>query len=365
MIEPLGQEITISATGGGGGVSGSGQPGQVAFWDGTANITGSNLLYWDSANNRLGIGTTGPNARLRVESDEEFTLAVASTHQSSSTEVFRANYLGGGEVEAIAIKGICTQVPGYGVAGDFTGGQKGLVATANGGDTGRYIWGLEATASGNTSNMSYRYGVWASAFGPSTGNNLGVVGHAYGEARSTIGVYGWGVGNDKDVFGVYGDVDGYGSGARYAIYGETFAASDSAYAGYFDGNLVYTGSFYRLSDKMLKTDLQEVDGALEKVLALEPRKYRYNSGMAGASVSIPRGEHYGLIAQQVEEVLPELVGDLLHPGKPALSGEQKEKSFGYKGIDYIELIPLLVQAIKEQQQTIEELKIEVADLKKR
>jgi len=124
---------------------------------------------------------------------------------------------------------------------------------------------------------------------------------------------------------------------------------------------------------MFKTNLQPVDGALEKILALEPRKYTYDRSRY-IGVSLPRGEHYGLIAQEVEEILPELIGDLYHPAKPALRGDEPEegKSFGFKGIDYVELIPILVQAIKEQQetitahqQTIDALKAKVEALEKR
>jgi hypothetical protein len=352
-ITPSDNNLVISATGGGGGVSGSGQAGQVAFWDGTSSISGDEWLYWDSANRRLGIGTSNANARLRVTSDEYLTGVFASTCQTDTTEVLRANYLGGGNYEATAIKGISRPTDGYGVGGDFTGGQYGLKATGNGGNTGRYIWGIEANASGNTANMSYRYGVWANAWGPSVGNNLGVVGYAYGEGNALVGVYGWGSGDNKNVWGVYGDVDGYGTEGKYAVYGETFGAGDSVYAGYFDGNLVYTGSFYKVSDRMFKTNLQPCDGALDKVLALEPRKYTYDHSQRDG-ISLPHGEHYGLIAQEVEEVFPELVGDLYHPAKPALRGNDPEigESFGYKGINYIELIPILVQAIKEQQETI-------------
>jgi hypothetical protein len=449
-ITPEDNNLIISATGGGGGISGSGTAGQVASWDGTSSLTGDDWLYWDSANRRLGIGTTSPeqllhvnglarfdlgggqvnlstpggwpgliafapggdrrdivfdndrmylaasssaaapsgtngitllengrigigtinpNARLRVESNEHMTATFASTFQSDTTEVLRANYLGGGNVEATAIKGISRPADGFGVGGDFTGGQYGLKATGNGGDTGRYIWGLEANASGSTTNMSYRYGIWSQAWGPSIGNNLGVVGYAYGEGNASIGVYGWGSGDNKLVWGVYGDVDGYGSGldeASYAVYGETAGAGDSVYAGYFDGNLVYTGGLYKPSDESLKSNLQPVGGAIEKILALEPKKYTYER-TSHAGMALPSGEHYGLVAQEVEKILPELVGDLYHPAKPALRGDNPEigESFGYKGIDYIELIPILVQAIKEQQETIDELKAEVELLKRR
>jgi hypothetical protein len=358
----------IAATGGGGGVSGSGTAGQVAFWDGTSSLSGENELFWDSTNKRLGVGTTGPNARLRVEaSNELYTMVAASNLQNDLTEVFRANYLGGGSYNATAIRGISNPTDGYGIGGDFEGGYKGIDAEGNGGDNmGRFVFGVKATAHGSTASMSYRYGVYGEAYGASAGNNLGVLGHAYGTCLSPVGVYGWGDGIDRDVYGVYGDADGSGTGIKCGVFGEVYTASDSAYAGYFDGNLVYTGSFYKPSDRQFKTDIRDLDSALDKVMALQPRRYRYRSAFASAGISLPRGEHYGLVAQEVEEVLPELVGDLVHPGKPAVNtGQAQGESIAYKGINYVEMIPILVQAIKEQQQTIEELKREIEILKNR
>ena len=55
----------ISA-GGSGGITGSGAATQVAFWNGTSSITGSNNLFWDSINNYLGINTNVPTTALDV-----------------------------------------------------------------------------------------------------------------------------------------------------------------------------------------------------------------------------------------------------------------------------------------------------------
>ena len=49
-----------------GTVTGTGAATQVAFWDGTSSLSGSNGLYWDNTNGHLGIGDTTPNAKLRV-----------------------------------------------------------------------------------------------------------------------------------------------------------------------------------------------------------------------------------------------------------------------------------------------------------
>ena len=47
-------------------VGGSGATGQVAYWNGTNSQTGSNNLFWDAANARLGIGTNAPTRKLHV-----------------------------------------------------------------------------------------------------------------------------------------------------------------------------------------------------------------------------------------------------------------------------------------------------------
>ena len=60
-------------------------------------------------------------------------------------------------------------------------------------------------------------------------------------------------------------------------------------------------------------------------------------------------EQIGLIAQDVEKVLPELVNT---------------DSEGFKSVDYTKLGPVLIEAIKEQQQQIDQLKKEIQMLKK-
>ena len=48
------------------GITGSGATGQVAYWNGTGSQTGSNNLFWDAANARLGIGTNVPTSTLDI-----------------------------------------------------------------------------------------------------------------------------------------------------------------------------------------------------------------------------------------------------------------------------------------------------------
>ena len=57
----------IEVTDGGGTVTGTGAAGQVAYWTGTSSQTGSNNLFWDAANAKLGIGTNSPQTTLHIQ----------------------------------------------------------------------------------------------------------------------------------------------------------------------------------------------------------------------------------------------------------------------------------------------------------
>lgn len=49
-----------------GTISGSGASGQVTYWTGASAVSGSNNLFWDNANGRLGIGTNAPSTTLQI-----------------------------------------------------------------------------------------------------------------------------------------------------------------------------------------------------------------------------------------------------------------------------------------------------------
>jgi hypothetical protein len=57
-------------------IGGTGVSGQVAYWNGTSTQTGSNNLFWDAANSRLGIGTILPIQKLTVTSTDADVLGV-------------------------------------------------------------------------------------------------------------------------------------------------------------------------------------------------------------------------------------------------------------------------------------------------
>lgn len=101
---------------------------------------------------------------------------------------------------------------------------------------------------------------------------------------------------------------------------------------------VTAGSFLYSSDRSLKTNIQPLKDALAKVQQLNGVSFNWKSN----------GEKsLGFIAQDVEKVLPELV-----------SGAE-----GNKAVAYGNIVAVLVEAVKEQQKQIDDLKIQIQELK--
>jgi hypothetical protein len=97
-----------------------------------------------------------------------------------------------------------------------------------------------------------------------------------------------------------------------------------------------------ISDQRLKENIRDLDDGLDVVMALKPRKFDWKEGK-GADTKNARG----FIAQEFEEVLPDLIDEWKDP---APEGEEP-----YKAVR-ADLIPTLVKAIQEQQAIIESLK---------
>jgi hypothetical protein len=121
--------------------------------------------------------------------------------------------------------------------------------------------------------------------------------------------------------------------------------------GAFNGAVAITGALtvtgditaFYTSDARLKTDIVEISDALEKVKSLQGVTFSWNE--IGASlfddgIAVPDREA-GVIAQEVEAVLPEVV---------------TTRDNGYLAVRYEKIVPLLIEAIKELSAQIEELK---------
>ncbi len=192
--------------------------------------------------------------------------------------------------------------------------------------------------------------------------NGGYVG-VYGQSGLTgagyrNGLYGFGY-NGTYNFGVYGlSISETGTSA-YAVYGD--AVGDGiTWAGYFVGN-VYTTGTYESSDRKLKNDIKAVSGALSILNQLSPSIYTYKTDEY-SQMHLPEGLHYGLIADEVQLVVPGAVKKAAHPAQyenhNMREGKKLSDEVEFDAVNYTEMIPILIAAVKEQQVMIEELKIE-------
>ena len=110
------------------------------------------------------------------------------------------------------------------------------------------------------------------------------------------------------------------------------------------GNLTCSGEVtaYSASDRRLKTDIVTLKDSLRIIELLNPVSYKWNSIAKELNPMKGDEKDYGLIAQELECVMPELVHSI-YDGK-------------YKSIDYVKLIPHLVCAIKELKMEVDRLK---------
>jgi hypothetical protein len=92
---------------------------------------------------------------------------------------------------------------------------------------------------------------------------------------------------------------------------------------------IYTTGTYQGSDLRLKDQVQDLRYGLGEVLRLRPVSYRWKDGTAGQPT-------FGLIAQEVQPVLPELVA-------------RGTDEAGLLSLNYTGLVPVLVKAMQEQQ----------------
>jgi hypothetical protein len=117
------------------------------------------------------------------------------------------------------------------------------------------------------------------------------------------------------------------------------------------------------SDIRLKKNIERFENGLDIVLDLKPVRFDWREDKCPSSFlqefREPDDEYgypgkvkrqYGLIAQEVEEIAPDLVG------------ERKMYDENYKLIRYEKLVPILISAVQEQQKQIEELQKQINDL---
>ncbi|NQX99012.1 MAG: tail fiber domain-containing protein, partial [Flavobacteriales bacterium] len=176
-----------------------------------------------------------------------------------------------------------------------------------------------------------------------------------GSAFNSAGVFGLAINNTltNSAIGVRGTINGR---EGFGVLGTRTNGGGNGWAGLFIEDLGYTGFFGAASDERLKKNIEPIKKALDIVKQLNPVTYDFdlekNPGM-GLNTEM----EYGFLAQEVKEILPEIVREKNLPTNSNREVKAHEaqnlKLEKFMVMDYTRIIPILTKAIQEQQALIE------------
>ncbi len=202
--------------------------------------------------------------------------------------------------------------------------QPGFAPPAN----GNYVTGIEVTSTGVNTYLNY----------------IGTRSIAR-NGRHSVGVWAEAAQSGSYSIGVHAKATGAGSGARnIAVYGEVPNTTDFALG--MVGASWGTVPTITLSDESLKTEIQDMENAIEMLMAFQPKTY-YHQQPANRSLALGEGIQYGFLAQEVMEFAPELVKEVQIPELSDSTGFIEGTSLNLLGVQYESIIPLLVAGFQE------------------
>ena len=340
----------------------------------TGNLTvDTNTLHVDSANNRVGVGTASPANNLHIHTDAgDEGLTIKSTGSTSTAIIFDANRSGAGSSIGE-------------VQSKWNGNTVAMIASVTGSDTtnkdnGQLKFYTAEDATGVVERMviddSGLVGIGTT--GPSQQLTVQAAGATVAEFLGESGPHGLRIYGNDGGFGAIGHVSSgsydfqvnssghvsIGAAKRFYLDGlgdtylEEYSANEfgittggSRKFALSGGNLYHTGSLnsnHNFSDERLKDNIVVISNALEKVSSLRGITFtRKDDGTVGT----------GLIAQELEKVLPEAVYE-----SKTIDSLENDDAEEWKAINYGNTVGLLVEAIKEQQQEIQDLKSRIERL---
>jgi hypothetical protein len=333
-------------------------------------LKGYNLHFTglgDAANNVVSIGQPNPDNVTRK------LYTYATDQEIGITGRVNATNLAATVTDIYGVEGIIENYPSI---GDNAVGVSGMALNPiDGSATGI---GTRGIARGNNYNIGVRgqisdvnaeYNVGLDSRVTGGEKVFGVKVSTQGDAGTGFGAGIQAIANFSDAANVYGGqfaaTNGSTTGSTYGVYATAYNGVNPAatYAGYFNGNVFISGS-YGPSDINMKTNINDYDSSLYVINLLEPKTFEYtNANFQG--MNLATGHQYGLIAQEVEQILPALVSNNVHPAQYDTLGNQIHPAYDFKGVDYTSLIPVLLGGIKEQQALISNQDSLITDLNDR
>ncbi len=340
-----GQDVNATAT-----------PGQLAnpgqlLSDREIPLNGKNIFFTGqdagyTYKNDIFIGYDAPLTVLPPESKFSVIENVGNVNATTYAGHFR-NIDVGAEFPIIGLAGIsdATQAIGGNTGGYFAASGSsslnlGVDVEVNAGTGSGTGISVNVTGTGGSSN---NVGFNSTASGSSNANWGAIF-------TGSLGQY---------AYGVSAKAAG-GTVLNRAIWGIASPTDPNSYAGYFDGNVNINGtatcsSGQWTSDKQFKTNIDSITNALGIIKQMQPKTFNFDTANV-YGMNFSSQKQYGLIAQQVETVLPELISNMNKSADLDSAGNVIHQAITYKTLNYNAFIAILMKGIQEQQKTIDSLR---------
>lgn len=317
----------------------------VIEWVGNSPIGAGNLTFKTSSSPFSGIS----NQVLRLREDGTSVFGFASVFDGNPNIQLVNPNIPQVEINSNAGVGVGLMVngnafiasisqiktPSMGIAGMFTQSignlRYGIISKSvfnnvlTTGSTQNKNIGISSTA-GNASGLNIAVEAVASS---SIGTNFGILTSAVSDER----------------------YDDSAISPRYGIYSTAVGAN--SYAGFFNGNVLIT-SGTSPSDERLKKDIKTEENLLAKIKQLTPVTYYFKQENEKTGLNLPTQLQHGFVAQDLEAVFPELIRQVANPIFD--KDNNKIGEFTFKSVNYSELISVLVGAVKELSEELEDMK---------
>jgi hypothetical protein len=153
--------------------------------------------------------------------------------------------------------------------------------------------------------------------------------------------------NGKKNFGGYFEaINGLNN---YGIYATVIGNYPNNVAGYFNGDVYSTGNYWG-SDAILKENVTPLTNAMNIINQISPKTFTYKTNQY-PQMNLPTGSQFGMIAQDVESILPNLVKEVVQPEVLDTAGNVVNAALTFKSLKYEAFIPILIQSVKELGQS--------------
>jgi hypothetical protein len=299
----------------------------IAFTEG-----GVEAMRIDSSGN-VGIGTSSPSARLQVNQTTSAGGGITVVGSSANTGLTS-------DFGSLSLQNTNTTNGNYNILG-FVNDQGGFSSSI----IGVYTSHTSGAQSGELAFFTRNVGSYAERMRLTSAGDLlvGTTNSSLTAGQGFKAIYN--SGTDPYVGAVMASSSN--SQTNYHLY-STGAGAYRFYVGMGGTISATSATITTISDQRLKENIVDIDVGLDAVMALKPRKFDWKAGKGKDK----KGDR-GWIAQEFETVFPEMIDTWKDP---APEGEEP-----YKAVN-ADLIPVLVKAIQEQQQIINDLKARIETL---